>query len=438
MKREKILVILAFLLFVQGYLLENVFPALLAFSIVVYLTYLRSEFSPEIEAERKVDDKIVEGHKATSKLRLRNLTNKKLKVVIMEDFLPPGFKAELPPPFTLNEKEEKEIEYAIVPAKGVYKIKGPRIRVMDLRELYFTDFIVDSEIEVEVYPSLDKIKEVVKAEENFKLATMYQKALLGLQTMEVRSLREFQPGDDIKHVEWKATARLGELIVKDFLRELEGDVYIILDAGKEMRKGVKNSKIDYATTLTLQLAYVLRDYRVGLIVYDDFGVIHWIEASKSPEQIEKIVRSLKISPMYSNLLSVKLPEIDLKLSKESRKFLKKVLPVVKGRKSFATGLIEAVSSLPSSAFLIFISDITAHTGELMRVLLKLKDKYKILLLTPNPILFYDESKLERETVLWLYKRYLEREELIKKLNKIVPTLDLGPSDLLDVIRRAIK
>ena len=438
MKREEILILLAFLLFVQGYLLENVFPALLAFSIVVYLTYLRSEFLPKVEAERRIDNKLMEGSKAVSKLRLKNLTNKKLKVTIIEDFLPPSFKAEVPPPFVLNEKEEKEVEYFIIPAKGVYKIKGPKIRVADLRELYYTDFIVDSEIEIDVFPSIDRIKEEAKAEENLRLATTYQKALLGLQTIEIHSLREFQPGDDIKHVEWKATARLGELIVKDFLRELEGDVYIILDAGKEMRKGVRNSKIDYATTLTLQLAYALRKYGVGLIVYDDFGVKYKVEASKSPEQIKKIVRSLKINPIYSDLIGTKLPEISLKLSEKSRKFLKKILPVIKGRMGFATGLIEAVSFLPSSAFLIFISDITTHTGELIRVLSELRNRHKILLLTPNPILFYDESKLDRETLLWLYWRYLEREELIKKLNRLVPTLDLGPSDLLDVIRRVIE
>ena len=438
MKREEILILLSFLLFVQGYLLENVFPALLAFSIVIYLTYLRSEFSPKIKAERRIDNKLIEGRKTLSKLRLKNLTDKKLKITIIEEFLPPGFKAETPPTFILNEKEEKKVEYSIIPVKGVYEIKGPKIRVMDLREVHYTDFIVNSKMEVEVYPSLDKIKEEVKAVENLKLATTYQKALLGLQTMEIHSLREFHPGDNIKHVEWKATARLGELIVKDFLRELESNIYIILDVGKEMRKGIRNSKIDYATTLTLHLSYALRKYRVGLIVYDDFGVKYKIEASKSPEQIEKIVRSLKISPIYSDLLGVKLPEISFKLSEESKKFLRKILPIIKGRKGFATGLIEAVSSLPSSAFLIFISDITAHTSELIRVLSELKNKYKILLLTPNPILFYDESKLDKETLLWIYKRYLEREELIKKLNRLVPTLDLGPSDLLDVIRGAIE
>ncbi len=204
-----------------------------------------------------------------------------------------------------------------------------------------------------------------------------------------------------------------------------------------MRKGIKNSKIDYATTLALQLVYALRDYRVGIIIYDDFGVKRKVEPSKY-QQIEKIVKSLRVSPIHLDLISTKLSEISFKLSKESRDFIKKVLPIIKGRRSFSTGLIEAISSIPSPSFLIFISDITAHTSELVKVLSELKKKHRILLLTPNPILFYDESKLDREKILWLYKRYIEREELIKKLNKIVPTLDLGPSDLIDLIKEAIK
>ncbi len=438
MKREDVLILLSFLLFVQGYLFENVFPALLAFSVLTYLTYLRSEFTPKIAVERSIDSKLKEGVWTISKLKLRNLANKKFVVSVSEDFLPPGFKADVPPPFMLEEMEEREVGYPVFPVKGTYRIKGPKVRVMDLRGLHHEDFISDSEIEIEVYPSLDRVKDDVKAEQNIKLASVYKRALLGFQTPEIYSLRRFQLGDDTRHVEWKATARLGELIIKDFIKEREGDVYIILDAGKDMRKGVKTSKIDYATTLTLQIAFALRDHRVGLIVYDDLGVKQKVGPSKSPEQLEKIVRSLKISPVYSDLLSVKLPELTFKLSEGSRNFLRKILPVYKGRAGFSSGLIEAISNLPSSAFLVFISDITAHTSEILRVMSKIKDRYRVMLLTPNPVLFYDESKLDKETLLWLYKRYLEREELVKKLNKLVPTLDLGPSDLLDAIRGAIK
>lgn len=210
-----------------------------------------------------------------------------------------------------------------------------------------------------------------------------------------------------------------------------------MDAGKEMRKGIKSSKIDFATTLTLQLAYALRKSRLGLIVYDDYG-IKWIEAAKTKgsEHVERIAGSLNIGTIPTTLMGLKLslPEKGIRIKEESRAFIGKILPVVKGRRSSATSLIEAVSSLPSSAILIFIADITTNTSELIKVLLELRKGHKILLLSPNPILFYDAESPDKETLIWLYERYKEREEIIKKLNGIVPTFDLGYSDLLETIR----
>ena len=80
-----------------------------------------------------------------------------------------------------------------------------------------------------------------------------------------------------------------------------------MDAGKEMRKGIKSSKIDFATTLTLQLAYALRKSRLGLIVYDDYG-IKWIEAvkTKGSEHVERIAGSLNIGTMHTTLMHVVL------------------------------------------------------------------------------------------------------------------------------------
>ena len=124
--------------------------------------------------------------------------------------------------------------------------------------------------------------------------------------------------------------------------------------------------------------------------------------------------------------------VGIKIKEESRKFIKKILPAIMGRRSYATGLIEAISSLPSTTFLIFISDITANTSELIKILLELRKGY--LLLMPNPILFYDEARLDREKLIWLCERYKEREEVIKKPNGIVRTFDFGPSGLLETIR----
>ena len=437
MKREEVLLLLVFLLFVQGYLFRNVFPALLASLILLYLIYLRVEFSPAIESERQIARKLKDAERVKTKLRLKNLSNKRLALNIFE-LLPPGFKAETPA-LILVGSEEREVEYFITPVRGIFKLRDPTIRAKDSRGLYYADFLPDSESkkEVEVYPNLDKIREESKAGETLHFSEAY-KTLFGIRTVELDTLREFQPGDEQRHIDWKATTRLGELIVKEFLKETKGDVYIVLDAGKEMRKGIKSSKIDFATTLTLQLAYALRKSRLGLIVYDDYGIKR-IEAAKTKgsEHVGRIAGSLNIGTIHTTLMGLKLslPEKGLRIKEESREFISKILPVVKGRRSSATSLIQAVSSLPSTAFLIFIADITANTSELIKVLLDLRKRHEIILLTPNPILFYDADSLDRETLIWLYERYKEREGIIKKLNGIVPTFDLGYSDLLDTIRR---
>lgn len=435
MKREDLLLLLVFLLFVQGYLLRNPFSSLLGFSILAYLVYLRREFSPHIEAVREVDSQMVEGAKSSWRVNIKNHSPKKLRVQLIE-LLPPGFESDAPST-TVEGFEEKTIDYGVTPVKGVYTIPAPVVRATDPSGLYYADTRAGSSEQVEVQPSVEGIREDVRGE---SIRTRNIRALFGLQTMEMDSLRKFQEGDETRKIDWKATARLGELIVREFIREQETDIYIIQDAGREMRKGIKTSRIDYSTTLALQLAHVLREYSVGLIVYDDVGVVKTVRASRSNQE-EKFAKALNVTPVYSELLGakVKVPETGFKPSNEAQAFLKKVLPAIKGRKSYSTGLVEAVSLVsPTSGLLIFIADVTGKTSQLIKTLNQLKNSHRILLLTPNPILFYDESKLDRRTALWLYKRYTEREELLKRLNQTVTTLDVGPSDLVDVIGGWVK
>ncbi len=434
MKKEEVLILTAFLLFVQGYLLENVFPAMLGFSLAIYLVYLRNSFTPAIDVDWNVDNVLVEGEKTVTKVLLRNRSRTKLRIQLRGDFLPENFKS-YPVDLVLNPQEKKSVDFVLVPSRGRYRIKGPKLTISDVRGLYKKQLTFGFEFDVEVIPSLEGIKEEITADENIRLAREYRKFLIGLQSMELHSLKRFQPGDDIKHIEWKATARLGEIIVKDFLKETEEDVYLILDAGKEMRKGVKKSKIDYATTLTLYLSHILlKKYRVGLVIFDDFRVIQKIEASKSPEHIQKIMKALAISPLKTEVLGLKVAEITARISRESREFIRRIFPALKGRRGTSSGLAEVSGAIPSLATLIFIADVTSHTSELVRILSELKQRHRIFLLTPNPVLFYDISKLDKNTILNLYRKYIEREELIRRFNRVVPTLDLGPSDLSEVIR----
>ncbi|MEM3505012.1 MAG: hypothetical protein QW532_02165, partial [Archaeoglobaceae archaeon] len=118
-------------------------------------------------------------------------------------------------------------------------------------------------------------------------------------------------------------------------------------------------------------------------------------------------------------LSLKIS--DLRISKYMRLFLRKI-------PSLSLSLIK---NLPRKSLLIFLSDLS-NPDELMRVFIEVKKDCKVIVISPNPVLFY-RGEMSEEIILRLYKEYLKREEIIKKLNRIVPTIDLGPKDFKKVM-----
>jgi uncharacterized protein (DUF58 family) len=86
------------------------------------------------------------------------------------------------------------------------------------------------------------------------------------------SLREYVRGDDPRNLDWKATARRGTPIVRQFEVERRQNVLIAIDAGRLMTQKVgERERIDYALSAALLLADVASLYgdQVGLLVFAD-------------------------------------------------------------------------------------------------------------------------------------------------------------------------
>lgn len=427
MKREDILWTLTALLLFQGYLLNNLISALLGVGLGLYIVQARKGFSVNVKVERIVEDRAEEGKKVRVTLKLKNLGNK-VKVRIIEE-LPKNIKAKLPDTIVLDQNEEKIVEYYLIPEKkGSYELSAKLI-ITDEKELYYEEIVLGKS-KLDVYPSVDSIKEAARQDYNIKLREAYRKDIFfGMESIELHTLREYLPGDDLKKIDWKATARLGELIVREFLREKESDIYIVLDSTAEMRKGVRRAKIDYASTLALHLATLLikKGYSVGMVVYGDKSA-KLIYPSKRRDQLEKFRNAIKFVPK-AGLLSTRA-KISVRLTSKARKFLRKLFP--SKRKSF----VEVILNIRTPSYLIFISDVMSHTSELYRLFTMIRKKHRILLLSPNPLLFYDET-LDKESLKNIYQRYIEREEIIRKFNALVPAIDLGPSDYLRELSKRI-
>lgn len=91
---------------------------------------------------------------------------------------------------------------------------------------------------------------------------------------EFESLREYTRGDDVRLIEWKASARAGELIVKRLMPETRQDVVILTDTGRHLAgrhedKDGAEPRLDVAITasLTLAAAALAKGDRVGLLAF---------------------------------------------------------------------------------------------------------------------------------------------------------------------------
>lgn len=92
-------------------------------------------------------------------------------------------------------------------------------------------------------------------------------------SVEFAEHRQYNPGDEIKHIDWKVYARTDKYFVKEFEEETNLRCVIAIDKSGSMRYASKNniSKFEYSAYLAASLAYLLMKQRdaVGLALYDE-------------------------------------------------------------------------------------------------------------------------------------------------------------------------
>ena len=85
-------------------------------------------------------------------------------------------------------------------------------------------------------------------------------------------LRDYVTGDDPRHIDWKATAKRGHTITREFTTEQSQTVFVLVDAGRSMTQlAGRFPRFEYALSTTLLLADVATTAgdRVGALVFDD-------------------------------------------------------------------------------------------------------------------------------------------------------------------------
>jgi uncharacterized protein (DUF58 family) len=114
------------------------------------------------------------------------------------------------------------------------------------------------------------------------------------QGMEFDEVREYQPGDDIRAIDWNVTARMGAPYIKRFMEERELVVTFLLDVSASGRFGsAGKTKIDTAAEICAVLAFsaIQNHDKVGAIVFSD-DIEKYIPPDKGRRHVLHLVREV--------------------------------------------------------------------------------------------------------------------------------------------------
>lgn len=268
----------------------------LAGAVGLDLLLLRRAEAEAVEVSRQVADPLSLGASNLVSIRLRSRARGRVRLLV-KDQPPLGLPHDAHPfAVLLAPAQEVEARYRIKPAaKGDYRFGDIGLRRWSPLGLLVTQAMAPAAQQVRVYPDLKAVNtyELLARRGRLMEAGIRAARYRGRGT-EFESLRAYLPDDDSRIINWKATARRGQLISSQFQSERSQNLLIALDAGRMMAGRVgEMTKLDYAINAALMAAYVgaAMGDRVGLLAFGA-DIRAYLPPRRGRRQVFRLLESL--------------------------------------------------------------------------------------------------------------------------------------------------
>lgn len=176
------------------------------------------------------------------------------------------------------------------PRWGVYRVGRIGLAAFDRLGLFVAEQELPATHLVRVYPGEERLREIVRPRETQAYVGNFVARQKG-EGIEFADLRPYQPGDRVRRVNWKATARRGSLVVNEEHPERNSATVLLLDSFAEARLGAAGT-LDQAVraTTSIAYAYLRRRDQVGLLSFG--GSVNWLEPALGTVQLYRIAEAL--------------------------------------------------------------------------------------------------------------------------------------------------
>jgi len=288
-------------LFIMSYFFPSIIilPKLLFFGLLaVTITdgILLFSHKKGLKGKRFTPEKLSNGDENEIRVFLENFYPFDISLKIIDE-LPHQFQLR-DQSFKLHLKSgsKRSVNYNLRPVKrGKYSFGSLNVFTSSKIGLIARRFKFSQDKVVPVYPSFIQMRkyELIAISNNLTEIGIKKIRRIG-HNMEFEQIKEYVVGDDFRTINWKATARRGELMVNNYQDEKSQQVYSVIDKSRAMQMPFNGmSLLDYAINASLVISNIAikKDDKAGLITFQHkIGAL--LPASKRSRQMHMILETL--------------------------------------------------------------------------------------------------------------------------------------------------
>jgi uncharacterized protein (DUF58 family) len=376
-----------------------------AWMILPFLTYLGigiwqspSKENIHLQAERRVD--FIHSHEGSVVVMHLIIQNQSLQTIYLtiNDFLKEGTRiidGTLSQKAELHSSETLKLDYSFTAIRGKFSWESIPVIVSDPLNLIITEINLPASAAIQINPKIKKFKAILFRPHSTLHSPGSIPARLGGSGTDFFGIREYHPGDPLRSLDWRLTARYPrKIFTKEFEQEEIAEISLILDIQNQIdhRKG-QDCLVESSISATASLAemFLHQGHRVSLFVCG--ASISNVFPGYGKVQLQRIINCLA-----------------------------KVQPAIENRKSTNLNYLP-IRMFPSRAMIITISSLTTTDKSFF---LRLRAfGYQALLISPNPIEITLEN-LPRENPIYFAVRAtrLERALKLREISRLqIPVID---------------
>ena len=286
--------------FLLSYWFAWLYPILWVISILLLLLLLLDFFllfrTRSITAERVLPDKFSNSDENPVLVKIKNNYGFKIFSEVIDEIPVQFQKRDFLKTLKIHAGEEIGFEYLLKPVeRGEYFFgnmnifSSTRLKLVKKRDRFNKSQMV------KVYPSFIQMRKYDFLAIDQKIAQPGLKKIRKIgHTMEFEQIRDYVLGDDIRSINWKATAKQGGLMVNQFQDERSQPVFSVIDTGRTMKMPFHNLKLlDYAINSALAFSNIVirKKDRAGLITFSN-KMEKWVTGSSKKTHLNLLLETL--------------------------------------------------------------------------------------------------------------------------------------------------